>query len=82
MSVDARTAAMMAHPAGKGLLSAEVEQARMDAEACRLASANWQPAAPAPRRRWLEIAAPAAMTITATAFLVADVFLLGPGAVA
>ncbi|KAA0916433.1 hypothetical protein [Dietzia sp. ANT_WB102] len=42
LDMDARAEAMLRHPAGKGLVSADV-QAAMDDEACRLASSNWNP---------------------------------------
>lgn len=80
LDMDARTEAIMRHPAGKALMSADEAQARMDAEACALGSANWQQPAPAPRRRrWLEVAAPAATTVALVTYTVLDVFILnGP----
>ena len=78
--MNARTRCMMAHPAGKALMSDDERQARQDAQACALGSVNWQQPAPAPRRRrWLEVAAPAATTVTLVVYTVLDVFILnGP----
>ena len=43
LDMDARAEAMMRHPAGKGLVSREVQE-RQDQQACALGSTNWQPA--------------------------------------
>ena len=83
--MNARTRAMMAHPAGKGLMSDDEAQARMDDEACRVGSLNWRineahhRASTGPRRCWLEIALPALTTVSVVGVLILDVFILnGP----
>ena len=83
--MNARLRAMQAHPAGKALMSDDETQARQDAEACRVGSLNWRineahhRASTGPRRRWLEIAAPALATVSVGLFLFLDVFVInGP----
>ena len=83
--MNARTRAMMAHPAGKALMSDDEAQARMDAEACQVGSLNWRineahhNLSTGRRKRWLEIAAPLATTVSVVGFLFIDVFILnGP----
>ena len=86
--MNARTRAMMAHPAGKALMSDDERQARQDAEACRVGSLNWRinekhhELSTVPRRRWLEIAAPLATTVSVVGFLFLDVFILNGPAIA
>ena len=86
--MNARTRAMMAHPAGKALMSDDEAQARMDAEACRVGSINWRTnekhhnLSTGRRKRWLEIAAPALATVSIVGFLFADVFILNGPAIA
>ena len=89
LDMDARTEAIMRHPAGKALMSDDEAQARMDAEACRVGSLNWRineahhrwstrPRQRA-RRRWLEVALPALTTVSVGVFLFLDVFVInGP----
>ena len=83
--MNARTRAMMAHPAGKALMSDDERQARQDAEACRVGSLNWRinekhhELSTGPRKRWLEITLPALTTVSVVGVLFLDVFILnGP----
>lgn len=60
--MNARDRAMLAHPAGKGMPeSAEVRQARLDAEACELGSTNHPVTRPS---WWHNIIAPALIVAT------------------
>mgnify|MGYP005798960715 CR=1 FL=1 len=80
--MNARTRAMMAHPAGKALMSDDEAQARQDAEACQVGSLNWRinekhhELSTGPRRRWLEIVLPALTTVSVVVVLILDVFIL------
>lgn len=75
---EARTRAMMAHPAGKNLMSCDERQAHQDDEAIQLANSGHTEAAPC-SRRWLEIAAPAFVSVSVGVFLFFDVFVInGP----
>ena len=83
--MNARLRAMMAHPAGKALMSDDEAQARQDAEACQVGSLNWRindrhhNLSTGPRRRWLEIVLPALTTVSVVGVLFLDVFILnGP----
>lgn len=86
--MNARTRAMMAHPAGKALMSEDVAQARMDDEACRVGSLNWRinekhhELSTGPRRRWLEVALPALTTVSVVGVLILDVFVIGGSVIA
>lgn len=86
--MNARLRAMQAHPAGKALMSDDVAQARMDAQACAVGSLNWRineahhRASTGPRRRWLEIAAPALTTVSVVGFLFLDAFVINGPAIA
>lgn len=86
--MNARLRAMMAHPAGKALMSDDERQACQDAEACRVGSLNWRineahhRASTGPRRRWLEIAAPALTTVSVVGFLILDAFILNGAVIA
>ena len=76
---EARTRAMMAHPAGKNLMSNDERQARQDDEAILLANSGRAVPAPRSSRRWLEVAAPAFVSVTVGVFLFLDVFVInGP----
>lgn len=78
MNSRTRAEAMMRHPAGKNLMSDDERQARQDDEAILLANSGSTEAAPR-SRRWLEIAAPAFVSVTVGVFLFLDVFVInGP----
>lgn len=81
LDMDARTEAMMRHPAGKNLMSDDERQARQDGEAIQLANSGRAEAAPR-RRRWLEIVAPAFVSVTVATFLFLDVFVINGPAIA
>lgn len=85
LDMDARTEAIMRHPAGKALMSDDEAQASMDDQACRVGSLNWRinekhhELSTGPRRRWLEVALPALTTVSVVVFLTLDVFIInGP----
>ena len=86
--MNARLRAMMAHPAGKALMSDDEAQARQDAEACRVGSLNWRinethhRVSTWRRKRWLEISLPALTTVSVVGFLFLDVFILNGPAIA
>ena len=82
LDMDARTEAIMRHPAGKALMSDDETQARQDAEACAVASANWRQAPAVPRRRILEVLMPALTLIAVLTLLFLDVFIINAPVIA